>query len=272
VILSLIEDKKAGELRNCIKYALFPGGKRIRPLLLLFFVEALGGVAEEFLREAITLELMHIASLIHDDLPLIDNDDLRRGKPTCHKIFNSGIALLAGDVMPFLGIKNIKNINNISILTNAWIRLCKGQAEDILLKGDEEKEKISRIRENKTTSLFYAALQIASSDTRHLKAELDHFAHLLGEYFQLRNDYDELENGQFLNKDKTVRSRNYFFTQRIDNKRDANTILLSHHNRLINAPLINEILPINFDSKNLNTSHQAKAVIQYILERLQKEK
>ena len=82
-----------------MKYSLFAGGKRIRPILALASYEACGGDPAKIIPQAAALELIHTYSLIHDDLPAMDNDDLRRGKPTNHKVFGEAIAILAGDAL-----------------------------------------------------------------------------------------------------------------------------------------------------------------------------
>ena len=84
-------------LHKAIRHSLFAGGKRIRPILCISAYEAMGRSGDEVFPFACALEVIHTYSLIHDDLPAIDNDDYRRGKPTCHKVFGEGIALLAGD-------------------------------------------------------------------------------------------------------------------------------------------------------------------------------
>jgi geranylgeranyl diphosphate synthase type II len=84
-------------LHKAIRHSLFAGGKRIRPILSIASFEAVGGKGERILPFACALEMIHTYSLIHDDLPAIDNDDYRRGKPTCHKVFGEAIAILAGD-------------------------------------------------------------------------------------------------------------------------------------------------------------------------------
>ena len=80
-------------------YSLMAGGKRLRPILAFAAAEAVGGHMEMVLPFACAIEMVHTYSLIHDDLPAMDNDDLRRGKPTCHKVFGDGIAILAGDAL-----------------------------------------------------------------------------------------------------------------------------------------------------------------------------
>ncbi len=91
------EDKHIKVLKDSMKYSLFAGGKRLRPILCIAGAEAVGGTYKEVLSVACALEFIHTYSLIHDDLPSMDNDDLRRGIPTNHKVFGETIALLAGD-------------------------------------------------------------------------------------------------------------------------------------------------------------------------------
>jgi geranylgeranyl diphosphate synthase type II len=86
-------------IHRAVRYSLFAGGKRVRPLLALASGETVGGVVEEVLPLAVAVEMIHTYSLIHDDLPCMDNDDLRRGKPTSHKVFGEAIAVLAGDAL-----------------------------------------------------------------------------------------------------------------------------------------------------------------------------
>jgi geranylgeranyl diphosphate synthase type II len=86
-------------IHRAIRYSLFAGGKRIRPLLVLAAGEAVDGDTDELLRLACAVEMIHTYSLIHDDLPAMDNDDLRRGKPTSHKVFGEAMAILAGDAL-----------------------------------------------------------------------------------------------------------------------------------------------------------------------------
>ena len=91
------KEELASNLYSAMQHSLFAGGKRIRPILSIASFEAAGGKGERILSFACALEMIHTYSLIHDDLPAIDNDDYRRGKPTCHKVFGEAVALLAGD-------------------------------------------------------------------------------------------------------------------------------------------------------------------------------
>jgi len=93
------EDAWPSTIHRAVRYSLFAGGKRLRPLLVLAAGDAAGGHLDETLPLACAVEMVHTYSLIHDDLPCMDDDDLRRGKPTCHKVFGEAIAVLAGDAL-----------------------------------------------------------------------------------------------------------------------------------------------------------------------------
>src|SRR3954469_19255125 len=90
---------KPGTIHKAMRYSLFAGGKRMRPVLTLAAAEACGGSIERALPAACAVECIHTYSLIHDDLPAMDDDDLRRGRPTNHKVYGEGIAILAGDAL-----------------------------------------------------------------------------------------------------------------------------------------------------------------------------
>src|SRR5438132_2768867 len=90
---------KPATLHKAMRYSLFAGGKRLRPILCLAAAEACHGKIKNALPLACALECIHTYSLVHDDLPSMDNDDVRRGRPTCHKVFGDGIAVLAGDAL-----------------------------------------------------------------------------------------------------------------------------------------------------------------------------
>src|ERR1700731_2778144 len=93
------ESTPPATIHKAMRYSLFAGGKRLRPILSLAAAEACGGEINPALPLACAVECIHTYSLIHDDLPSMDNDDLRRGRPTCHKVFGEGIAILAGDAL-----------------------------------------------------------------------------------------------------------------------------------------------------------------------------
>jgi len=95
------------ELLDAMRYSLLAGGKRIRPVLTIKFCQAAGGRMEDALEFACAVEMLHTYSLIHDDLPCMDNDDLRRGKPTCHKVYGETVATLAGDALQAAAFRTV---------------------------------------------------------------------------------------------------------------------------------------------------------------------
>lgn len=101
------EDEYPPSIHRAMRYAVFAGGKRLRPILCLEAGRLLGGAEAALLRVAAALELIHTYSLIHDDLPALDNDDLRRGKPTCHRAFGEATAILAGDALLTLAFETL---------------------------------------------------------------------------------------------------------------------------------------------------------------------
>lgn len=154
-------------LWQAMRHGVLDGGKRIRPVLLLEVAQSLGAPSEQVLPTACALELIHCYSLIHDDLPCIDNDDLRRGKPTVHKVYGEAMAVLAGDallaksfgwiaglsdgVKPSTIIEIIEKLSAISSTDG----LVNGQVEDIqYAKHPPDKDILHRIHDGKTAALF----------------------------------------------------------------------------------------------------------------------
>lgn len=107
------EDVEPVSIHRAMRYSLFAGGKRIRPILALAAAHAVSDSPTGVEHAAATLELVHTYSLIHDDLPALDNDDLRRGRPTCHKVFGEAIAILAGDALLTLAFEVLSRLNHI---------------------------------------------------------------------------------------------------------------------------------------------------------------
>src|SRR5215510_14516130 len=105
------ENENPSNLHQAMRYSLFAGGKRIRPLLAMASAEAVCGATAGIESCACALELIHTYSLIHDDLPALDNDDLRRGRPTCHKVFGDAMAILAGDALLTLAFQVLSQID-----------------------------------------------------------------------------------------------------------------------------------------------------------------
>src|SRR6266566_10168 len=100
-------------IHKAMRYSVFAGGKRLRPVLTIASGEAFSGSLENLLPVACAIELIHTYSLIHDDLPALDNDDLRRGRPTCHKVFGEAMAILAGDALLTLAFQVLSQLPGV---------------------------------------------------------------------------------------------------------------------------------------------------------------
>lgn len=194
--LLITSQKVPGTLVEPFKYVLFPGGKRIRPKFCLGLCLALGGEPEKILKAALGLEILHTASLIHDDLPALDNDDMRRGRPSCHKQFGESTALLLADFMvPFAvdyaGISELSEGGRLGVtraLLKAYQDLCVGQCLDL----DRKNNAIRDIYKLKTGALFSAAAEIAAIGAGLNESGLKlagAFGRTFGEAFQLVDDY-----------------------------------------------------------------------------------
>ena len=187
-------------LKESMVYSLSSGGKRIRPVLMLAVNDALKGDVNKVLPFALALEMIHTYSLIHDDLPAMDNDDFRRGKPSNHVKFGEGIAILAGDALLNLAMEICVKESFLSddrlkatafLFDSAGINgMLGGQALDITFNGDKlTEELLFRVIENKTSKLITAATVIASilNGDKHFE-ELKDFGKNLGFIFQLTDD------------------------------------------------------------------------------------
>lgn len=209
-----------------MEYSLFSSGKRIRPILSMAVCEALGEHATEVLPFASAIELIHTYSLIHDDLPAIDNDDLRRGQPTCHKVFGEPLAILAGDALlteafnvstdPRFVKKTEaaivqKAVNEIAFAAGAN-GMVGGQVMDVLSDGKKGSKKILHyIHTRKTMALIRVSVRLGAiiegSDEGQL-AKMTCYGESIGLAFQIVDDLldvlgDEKKVGKRLRKDIT---------------------------------------------------------------------
>ncbi|MFO1063279.1 MAG: polyprenyl synthetase family protein [Pirellulales bacterium] len=131
-------------LSQAIRYSLLAPGKRLRPLLVLFAAEAAGGSWQDAIPAACAVEMIHAYSLIHDDLPAMDNDDLRRGQPTCHRKFDEATAILAGDALQMAAVEVIAEYSRQEVVGACCLALARaagaaelvgGQADDLAAEG-----------------------------------------------------------------------------------------------------------------------------------------
>lgn len=191
----------AGAVKEAMRYSLLCGGKRIRPALTLAFCELCGGQLEDALPFACAVEMVHTYSLIHDDLPCMDDDDLRRGKPANHKVYGEDIALLAGDGLLTKAFEAALSHKNESAAAKAGLELARfagdggmvgGQCIDLKSEGQEAGLELLRtMDEKKTVALIAAACRMgciaAGAGERELAAA-ERYADGLGMAFQIRDD------------------------------------------------------------------------------------
>jgi geranylgeranyl pyrophosphate synthase len=230
-------DPRRGTLEAAMHYALAVPGKRLRPLLFLTLLDAWRREAESHVGLASALEIIHTYSLIHDDLPVMDNDDLRRGLPTVHKKFNEAVALLAGDTLLTFAFEKIaaaplppeKIVAIMAIVTRCIGKegMAQGQALDLEFRGDAKM--IADIHRLKTAELIRGSLLAAAvvADLEPARCELlDRAGLAMGLGFQLADDLlditgDEKEVGKKLRKDLSNRSPNAVLYQGLEAVRAA---------------------------------------------------
>jgi geranylgeranyl diphosphate synthase, type II len=187
-----------------IRWSLFAGGKRFRPALLLATGQTFGAASDNLLRTACALEMIHTYSLIHDDLPAMDNDDLRRGRPTCHVKFDEATAILAGDALQGLAFQTIAEdarlppalrvqlVSEIARASGTPEGMVAGQAHDLDAESREVSSgELERIHQRKTGALIRAAARcgaiIAGANQAELQA-ITEYANNLGLLFQITDD------------------------------------------------------------------------------------
>jgi geranylgeranyl diphosphate synthase type II len=190
------------KLREAIRYSLLSPGKRLRPMLTLLAAEACGGSIEAALPAACAVEMVHAYSLIHDDLPAMDDDDLRRGRPTCHKAFDEATAILAGDALLALAFEVLAKHVHPSTLAAACCaalaeaagacNLVGGQADDMAgTHFNEGLDLLESIDRRKTGALIHVSLRlggiVAHADARQLSI-LDQYGRHVGLAFQIIDD------------------------------------------------------------------------------------
>ena len=204
-------------LGESMAYSLRNGGKRIRPVLALATASLLGVETEDILPFALAIEMIHAYSLIHDDLPAMDNDDFRRGKPSCHKAFGEANAILAGDALLneayavcirecFKGEKQILAASLLCESAGAY-GMITGQSADLAFTQSEKpitEEDLRYIYEHKTGKLLLAPIAIASILSGNKEyLTLERFGKLLGLLFQMKDDILDV-TGEFSTLGKTI--------------------------------------------------------------------
>ena len=197
------ESVKPATIHKAMRYSLFAGGKRLRPILCLAAAEACGGKIDSALPLACALECIHTYSLVHDDLPSMDNDDFRRGRPTCHKVFGDGIAVLAGDALLTIAFEIVSRAKptsryDMSILLREFAvaagsqKLIAGQVADLEAEGRKiDMAGLRYIHQNKTAAILTTSVRLgamsANAGSQQLAA-ITKFGRALGLAFQIIDD------------------------------------------------------------------------------------
>jgi geranylgeranyl diphosphate synthase type II len=223
------EKTRPSTIHKAMRYSLFAGGKRMRPALLLAAAEACGGSNAAAMPLACAVECIHTYSLIHDDLPAMDNDDFRRGKPTNHKVFGDGIAVLAGDAL-------LTQAFEIAAQAKGWpryshrdlileiakasgsLQLVAGQVAD--LEGEGKKLSVAELRyihERKTSALLCCSVRLGGMSANCTPAQLaalTDFGYHVGLAFQVIDDILDVTQtseqlGKTAGKDVTVQKATY---------------------------------------------------------------
>ena len=197
-------------LLDAMRYSVLGGGKRVRPLLVYASGELVGAAEDALDPVAAAVELIHAYSLVHDDLPAMDDDDLRRGRPTTHRRFDEATAILAGDALQALAFEVLATDPKLAaqppmqVKMLAWLTraagpagMVGGQALDMAAEGQRIDERgLERIHRGKTGALIRASIMMPSElgDLRdEQRANLDVFARDIGLVFQIRDDMLEVE-------------------------------------------------------------------------------
>jgi len=198
------ETSEPATVHQAIRWSLFAGGKRFRPALLLAIGETFGAPPQRLLKSACALEMVHTYSLIHDDLPSMDDDDLRRGRPTCHVRFGEATATLAGDALQTLAFQTIAEDTNLSAQTRVLVigelargagtpfGMVAGQAFDLEAESRAvTSAELQQIHQLKTGALIIAAARCGAIIAGVAKEEIDvisEYAGHLGLLFQITDD------------------------------------------------------------------------------------
>ena len=223
------EKERPSTIHAAMRYSVFAGGKRLRPILCIASAEACGGEISDALPPACAVELMHTYSLVHDDLPAMDDDDLRRGRPTCHKVYGEGMAVLCGDALlteAFIVLSQTTATKRYGAreyvaelaVTGGSKKLIGGQVMDLEGEGKKlTKQDLVRIHEAKTAALLTTSLRLgamtANAKPEKLQAVTD-FGHALGLAFQVIDDILDVTQstevlGKTAGKDAAVEKTTY---------------------------------------------------------------
>ncbi len=207
------ENQPPIELHRAMRYAVLGGGKRLRPLLVYAAGQTLGAPLERLDAAAAAVEIIHAYSLVHDDLPAMDDDSLRRGRPTCHVVFGEAMAILAGDALQALAFELLAHDAALDVAAEVRVAMLQtlaaacgshgmagGQAFDLAAVGKKlSADELERMHVHKTGALIRASVRLGAlvagvGDAATLDA-LERYGHAIGLAFQVRDDLLDIEAG-----------------------------------------------------------------------------
>lgn len=226
------ETAEPATIHRAMRYSVFAGGKRIRPILVLASGESLGGERRTLIPLGCAIEMIHTYSLIHDDLPALDNDDLRRGRPTCHKVFGDAMAILAGDSLmtrsyqiltelpdiPGGDATRLAIVRDVAYATGTVDGMIGGQVVDLESEGKEiDPEVLEYIHRSKTGALLTVCARcgaLAAGAPSELVDRLTRYGRKIGLAFQIVDDVLDITStskdlGKTAGKDEKVKKATY---------------------------------------------------------------
>lgn len=253
------------ELHRAVRYSIFAGGKRLRPLLTIVTAQIFSVPAQQAMPAACAIELIHTYSLIHDDLPALDDDDFRRGRPSNHRVFGEGMAILAGDALQTRAFELLATEAAKRFPSKTVLRLVAelgtaagsggmigGQVVDILSQGKQvSAETLDYIHRHKTGALFSCCIRsgaIMGGAAREELAALTRFAQNIGLAFQVTDDIldisgDEKKLGKKTGADLEKKKATYPALYGLDKAREMADILLEQ--------ALSELAPFGAPAQNL---------------------
>ena len=205
--LIIFTKQEKGNVGEVMRYSLMNGGKRVRPVLALLTSQCLCDDWQPALIPALSLEMVHTYSLIHDDLPCMDDDDFRRGKPSCHKKFGENIAVLAGDALLTYAFKLLSDIPDSTVSVNCIRLLSDAAGNNGMIHGQEldfmdvkDLDSLKDINRNKTGKMITASVLLGAAAAKKTEPEtitiLKSFADNIGEVFQIVDDILDVTSTQ----------------------------------------------------------------------------
>ena len=275
-VLDSIFANTSSKIIRAMKYSLMAGGKRIRPILCIAAAEAVGGQSQDVIRAGCAIEMIHTYSLIHDDLPAMDNDEIRRGQATCHVAFDEATAILAGDALLTLAFEMLSSMEFIrenhvidwmkvihTISTAAGYKgMIEGQMQDMASEGDllclEELENMHAL---KTGALIEASVTVGAilgKGSSHQIQQLRTYAKCVGLAFQVTDDLLDVEG------DPNVMGKNVGSDQ-ARSKSTYPALMGIEQSKQFAKKLVNNALKAldYFDNK----AHPLRAIAYYIVDR-----